>query len=97
MKTNFIAKQALAVGLATIVAAGATAQGVGIGDRDFTPNAAAMLDVQSKNKGALIPRMTYTERMYIQANAQSLGLLVYQLDAECKATVEFEFAQKSKG
>jgi hypothetical protein len=55
---------------------------VAIGDKDFTPNAAAMLDVQAKNKGILIPRMTYTERMYIQTNVQSVGLLVYQTDRE---------------
>jgi hypothetical protein len=82
MKTNY-AKQALTLALALTVAVGrANAQGIAIGDRDFTPNAAAMLDVQAKNKGVLIPRMTYTERMYIQTNAQSLGLLVYQTDRE---------------
>ena len=57
-------------------------QGVAIGDRDFTPNAAAILEVQAKNKGVLVPRMTYTERMYIQTNAQSVGLLVYQTDRD---------------
>ncbi|MDR1056449.1 MAG: hypothetical protein LBL90_11680, partial [Prevotellaceae bacterium] len=57
-------------------------QGVSIGDKEFTPNAAAILDVQSQNKGVLVPRMTYVQRMYIQTNAQSTGLLVYQTDRE---------------
>ncbi|MDR1342466.1 MAG: hypothetical protein LBK18_04315 [Prevotellaceae bacterium] len=81
MKTNDI-KKILAAVLTLLLGLEAGAQGVGIGDKDFTPNAAAMLDVQSKNKGVLVPRMTYTERMYIQANAQSVGLLVYQTDKE---------------
>jgi hypothetical protein len=57
-------------------------QGVAIGDKEFTPNNAAILDVQSQNKGVLVPRMTYVQRMYIQTNAQSTGLLVYQTDRD---------------
>jgi microcystin-dependent protein len=40
------------------------------------PNASAMLDVKSGNKGILIPRMTSTERGLIAGPAT--GLLVYQ-------------------
>jgi hypothetical protein len=47
MKTNY-AMQALALAAAVGTA---NAQGVAIGDRNFTPNAAAMLDVQANNKG----------------------------------------------
>jgi hypothetical protein len=57
-------------------------QGVAIGDRDFTPNSAAILDIRASNKGVLVPRVTYTERMYISANAESAGLLVYQTDKD---------------
>ncbi|MDR1227286.1 MAG: hypothetical protein LBK47_10395, partial [Prevotellaceae bacterium] len=74
MKPNFITKQTVALAFAAIAVLEVGAQGVAIGDRDFTPNAAAMLDVQSKSKGILFPRMSYIERMYIQANAQSVGL-----------------------
>ena len=81
MKASII-KKTIALGLAVASVMAASAQGVGIGDKDFTPNAAAMLEVQSKTKGVLFPRMTYTERMYIQANAQSVGLLVYQTDKD---------------
>ncbi|MGL5914532.1 MAG: hypothetical protein ACRCZB_10235, partial [Bacteroidales bacterium] len=56
------------------------AQNVSIGDQDFVPNPAAILEIQSTNKGLLIPRLTYVQRMYISANAQSTGLLVYQTD-----------------
>ncbi len=49
-------------------------QSVGIGTT--TPNASAMLDVSSTNKGILIPRMTKAERQAIASPAD--GLIVYQ-------------------
>jgi hypothetical protein len=61
MRTNYITKQTIALALAIATGVGASAQGVAIGDKDFAPNAAAMLDVQSKNKGVLFPRVTYTQ------------------------------------
>ena len=51
-------------------------QNVGIGTS--TPNASAQLDVSSTNKGALIPRMTTTQRKAISAPAA--GLLVFDMD-----------------
>lgn len=51
------------------------AQGVGIGG---TPDGSAMLDVQSTNKGFLVPRMTQVQRTAIGSPAN--GLLVYQTD-----------------
>lgn len=51
-------------------------QNVGIGTT--TPNASAQLDVSSTNKGALIPRMTTTQRKAISAPAA--GLLVFDMD-----------------
>ncbi len=58
------------------------AQSVGIGDKEFTPDKSAILEVQSSNKGLLIPRMTYSQRLYIQVSPQAQGLLVYQTDRE---------------
>jgi microcystin-dependent protein len=56
------------------------AQSIAIGEQDFIPNAGAMVDIRSTNKGVLIPRVTYVQRMYIPVNAESVGLLVYQTD-----------------
>ncbi|MCL2028743.1 MAG: hypothetical protein FWG79_09715 [Bacteroidales bacterium] len=61
---------------------GAKAQSVAIGEREFTPHPSAILEMQSTNKGMLIPRVTFTQRAYIQTNAQAVGLLVYQTDRE---------------
>lgn len=44
-----------------------------------TPDASAVLDIQSTDKGLLIPRMTATQRAAIATPAT--GLLVYQTDA----------------
>ena len=58
------------------------AQSVTIGDREFTAHPSAILEMQSTNKGILVPRLTFTQRMYVQTNAQAAGLLVYQTDRE---------------
>ncbi|MGC4039384.1 MAG: hypothetical protein QM710_00920 [Flavobacterium sp.] len=50
---------------------------IGIGTD--TPNASALLDLTSTNKGILVPRMTATQRTAITTPATSL--LVYQTDA----------------
>lgn len=50
---------------------------VGIGT--IVPNASAILDVVSTNKGVLIPRMTSTQRIAIASPAE--GLAVYQTNA----------------
>lgn len=51
------------------------AQSVGIG---AAPNPNAILDLTSINKGLLIPRMTYSQRITITA---SIGMLVYQTNS----------------
>lgn len=53
-------------------------QGVAISSTGNTPNATAMLDVQSTNKGFLLPRMTTAQRTAIVNPAN--GLLVYDTD-----------------
>ena len=54
------------------------AQNIGINDTGATPDASAILDVTSTDKGMLIPRMTETQRLAISSPAT--GLLVYQTD-----------------
>ena len=53
-----------------------TAQNVGIGTS--TPNSSAMLDINSIDKGLLIPRMTASQRLLI---TPVNGLMVYDLDS----------------
>ncbi|MEL6805861.1 MAG: hypothetical protein AAFO91_19005, partial [Bacteroidota bacterium] len=50
---------------------------VGIGQN--SPNASALLDITSTNKGVLLPRMTSTQRAAISNPAT--GLLVYQMNS----------------
>ena len=59
----------------------AQAQGVVISnDTNDEPNASAMLEVKSTDKGLLIPRMTTAQRTSISSPAD--GLLVYDTDAK---------------
>jgi sugar lactone lactonase YvrE len=57
----------------------ATAQ-VGISATNTPPNASAMLDVSSTNKGVLIPRMNTAQKNAIPNKAE--GLMVYDSDAK---------------
>ncbi len=50
---------------------------VGIGTQ--SPDASAMLDVQSTTKGILVPRMTSAQRLAIPSGAPN-GLLVFDTD-----------------
>ncbi|QLH46056.1 MAG: hypothetical protein HWD58_10745 [Bacteroidota bacterium] len=52
-------------------------QNIGIGTT--TPDSSALLDISSTNKGVLIPRMTYAQRIAIPQPAE--GLCVYQTDS----------------
>lgn len=55
-------------------------QGVSINETNTPPDPSAMLDVQSTEKGMLIPRMTQAQRNSIASPAT--GLLVYQTDSD---------------
>lgn len=55
-------------------------QGVSINETNTPPDPSAMLDVESTEKGMLIPRMTQTQRDAISSPAT--GLLIYQTDYE---------------
>jgi len=57
-------------------------QSIAIGEREFTPHPSAILEMQSVNKGLLIPRLTMLQRLQIPTNAQAVGLLVFQTDEE---------------
>ncbi len=46
-----------------------------------TPDATAMLDVQSTTKGVLLPRLTTAQRTAIASPAE--GLLIYNTDTDC--------------
>ena len=56
------------------------AQNVAISDNAGMPHASAILDLQSKKKGVLVPRMKTADRLGIVAAAESL--LVYDLQTE---------------
>lgn len=63
------------------VAGAATAQpGVAINTNGNAPHNSAMLDVQSTNKGFLLPRMSQAQRLAI--NNPEAGLLVFDTDAQ---------------
>jgi hypothetical protein len=52
---------------------------VGIGT--LNPDASAVLDLTSSNKGVLVPRLTTAQRLAILSPAT--GLLVYDIDVPC--------------
>jgi uncharacterized protein (TIGR02145 family) len=56
-------------------------QNVGISANVFTPDASAILEIQSTSAGLLIPRMTTAQRNAIANPAQSL--LIYNLTTKC--------------
>jgi hypothetical protein len=65
--------------LFTLVPALIFAQGVGINTDNTTADPSAMLDVKSTTKGALVPRMTMTQRDAI-ATPIATSLLIFQTD-----------------
>lgn len=67
----------LVMALVIIVSLNGVAQSVGIGTN--APDSSAILDLNSTNKGVLVPRMTATQRKSIAQPAR--GLLVYQTDS----------------
>jgi hypothetical protein len=64
--------------LLTLLISVALSAQVGIGTTN--PNASAALDVVSKDKGVLVPRMTQAARNAIPVGAAQTGLLIYQTD-----------------
>jgi hypothetical protein len=56
-----------------------TAQSVGINNTGATPDESAILDIQSTDKGLLVPRMSSLEKHNIPSPAD--GLIVYQTDS----------------
>ena len=64
--------------LCVIWSIGYTQEGVAINNNGSAPNASAILDLQSTNKGFLVPRMTQSQKVGVAT--PSLGLLIYQTD-----------------
>ncbi len=56
-------------------------QGVAIGETPANADASALLDLQSENKGFLLPRLTNDQRNGISNPAT--GLMIYNLDTDC--------------
>ncbi|MFN8322890.1 MAG: hypothetical protein U0T74_09550 [Chitinophagales bacterium] len=48
-----------------------------------TPDASAVLDLQSTSKGLMVPRMTTSQRNAIVVNAAREGLLIFNTDNDC--------------
>lgn len=74
-KQNFLAALAIVFGLNAAYAQ----NNVGIGTT--TPNANAILEMQSTTQGVLVPRMTTVQRNAIATPSE--GLLVYDIDVNC--------------
>ncbi|MCK6638560.1 MAG: hypothetical protein L6Q81_00620 [Bacteroidia bacterium] len=75
-------KQFLSVVLLLVIAGTVHAQNnAGLGTT--TPNASAILEMQSTTQGVLVPRMTAVQRLAVPVNATTEGLLVYDLDSLC--------------
>jgi len=75
-------KHSLIIALAVLFSTTVNAQSVAIGEREFTAHPSAILEIQSTDKGILIPRVTFNQRLHIPTNAQAIGLLVFQVDGE---------------
>ncbi|MCF6170576.1 MAG: hypothetical protein L3J66_06330 [Bacteroidales bacterium] len=67
--------------LATLLTLNGLAQ-VAINTDGSNPDASAMLDVKSTDKGFLLPRMTEANRNTINGGSLATGLMVYQTDNE---------------
>ena len=53
-------------------------QSVGINSTGASPDPGSILDISSTNKGLLIPRMTYSQRLGV---SPSIAMLVYQTNS----------------
>jgi len=79
MKSNYITKISLGLILSFCSISVFAQNNVGIGTT--TPDASSALEVQSTNKGVLVPRVTTAQRIAIPAPAN--GLLVYDTTVDC--------------
>ena len=67
--------------LTAVFALPAISQNNNVGVGTTTPDPSAILDVESSEKGMLVPRMNTIQRLNIASPAQ--GLLVYDTDVDC--------------
>lgn len=78
MKNFITLSKLLLLVSAVFVSLTSFAQSISISNSGTAPDASAMLDVKSTDKGLLVPRMTAADRGYIATPAT--GLIVYQMD-----------------
>ncbi len=78
MKNFITLSKLLLLVSAVLVSMTSFAQSISISNSGATPDASAMLDIKSTDKGLLVPRMTATDRGSIASPAT--GLIVYQMD-----------------
>lgn len=76
MKRRSLPKNLMLSGFLSLMAFSSFSQNVGINATGSTPNASAMLDISSTDKGLLAPRMTEAQRNAIASPAT--GLLIFQ-------------------
>ena len=77
-KLLFMKKIFLFLLSSTIIISFVSAQNVGVNGDGSNPDASAMLDVKSINKGLLVPRMTQAQKTAIASPAT--GLVIFQTD-----------------
>lgn len=80
MKRHYF--RALILCLVSTLTLSLAAQNVGINDNNATPDANAILDVQSTTKGALFPRMTTAQRTTLGNLNPAEGMLVFDTEVE---------------
>lgn len=78
MKKEFLISIVLLLMFSTQYVVGQNNVGIGT----TTPNADAILDVSSTEKGVLVPRMSTNQRLLIAPSTASSGLLVYDNDTK---------------
>jgi len=71
----------IAMGFVMVFSGAVNAQGIGINSTGAAPDSSAALDVNSTNKGLLIPRMTTVQRNLITSPASSL--LIFNTTDNC--------------
>jgi hypothetical protein len=79
-KTSAMIKRLITFGI-VLLSFCAAAQNSNVGIGTLTPDASALLELQSTTKGMLVPRMTAVQRLAIPAPANAL--LVYDTDSAC--------------
>lgn len=81
MKKSKIFKSIIIIIAIMMIEVKINAQNVGIGSTSFTPDASAVLEVKSTDKGVLIPRLTSSQRDLITNPAEYL--IIFNVSTKC--------------